>query len=129
MPEGRTSLLRHPVTLSSVVSVLTICGAILPTVGILASPWIKAYVVTSAASEIADQVERQTAPSTAAAKFSLQDKIDELETRRTILESQQLRDPSKFTDAMASELAGVRARLEKARAALADFERKSRDKN
>ena len=105
-------------TLSVIASGVAILGAITATGRYVLTPWF----VTVASDALADDM-RQIARSEVSGVKSgvealLQDKIDELDARRTVLEATQQRNPSAFTDAMAVELASIRARLEKQRMAL-----------
>jgi hypothetical protein len=110
---------KHPVTLSTIASVLMICGGIAPFAAYLSRNLLITYLAEAMATPIQAQVAKESAPTKGGVQALLQDKIDELATRIEVLETRARREPAKFTDADATELASVRSRLAKQREALA----------
>lgn len=53
---------RRTITLSTVVSVLAICGVILPLLGALSFPFVRDFISKAAAGEVKVQVQTQLAP-------------------------------------------------------------------
>lgn len=70
-------------TLSSVVSILTICGLILPAVGVVLTPWflqtIRDSVAVQMRSQVAKEVSQQIAPTNAGLKVIIESQITGLE--------------------------------------------------
>lgn len=110
------------ITLSTIVSILAICGVILPVGGLVSSPFIVQTMSRAMAGEIHEQVKAQTAPTKEGVKAILQDKIDDLAMEVEVLESQRAREPSKFTREDATRLASFRARLQRQREALQELQ-------
>jgi hypothetical protein len=113
---------RHPVTLSSVVSILAICGGILPF-----AVWFgRGTVITALVGElnpaISAEVKAQTAPAKNGVKAMLQDKIDELATKVAMLDAKQRRNPQAFTDNDVIEMQSAITRLEKQKRALQEVD-------
>lgn len=102
------SYIRRP-KLTAIATSLTICATAAAGVGCCYS---------ALAGEMRRIAREENRPTQNSVRSILQDKIDELETRKTVLEATQQRDPVRFTDAMAIELASIKLRLEKLREAL-----------
>lgn len=109
---------KHPVTLATVGSVVMICCGIAPLFVILGRGVIVTYFADSLAEPIKVLVAKETASTKNGVQALLQDKIDELAARVTVLRVRQAREPQKFTDADAAELASAEARLAKQQRAL-----------
>lgn len=110
---------RHIVTLSTVVSVLAICGVVLPVVGTLASPWAVKYMSTAMADEIEKQVERHLSPTNAGLKVLIESNIAQLEDDISQLEYRRQNQPASWTPLDAQTLTNKSRRLAAQRAALA----------
>lgn len=118
-------MLDHPprrhITLSAVVSVVAVFATVIPAGRYVLTPWFVTVASEALGDEISKKVRTETAPASAGVKSMLEDKIDELKIREAVLVARQARSPQSFTDADATELAGVRSRLQKQEAALRNF--------
>lgn len=117
--EAKGRWYRHPITLSTVASVIMICGGIAPVIAYLGRSLLITSLAEAMSEPIQAQVVKVTAPTKDGVQAILQDKIDELTTKIAVLENKQRRDPAHFTDAEAIELAAAKARKDKQEEALA----------
>ena len=114
---------RPRVTLNMVAAGMGILAGVTAAGRYILTPWFVTVASEALAEDMHSIARSETSPVQSAVKSLLQDKIDDLESRKSVLEATQQRNPAAFTDANAIELASVRARLEKLRAALIDAER------
>lgn len=125
----RPKLHRHPITLSTVTSILAICGVILPIVGVIASPWVVDFMSSAMADEISEEVGKQVAPVNAGLKVLIESTVAEIEDDISALEYRRENMPETFSAADAQILTNKRRRLasqQRALAAIVEAER-SRD--
>lgn len=108
---------RHPITLQTVVSVIVICGAIIPTSVVVLSPWIIGVMGRAMAGEIQDQTRQQTLPLTTGFKVLIQANINRLQEEVDDLEFTQS-DSRTRTASNAKKLASKRRELAEQSAAL-----------
>ena len=118
-PLPRYKMHRHPLTLSTVVSVLAICGVILPVGGVVLSPWIVSVMSRAMAGEIQGQVRQQVNPINAGMKVLIESTIAQLEDDVSSLQFRRDNDPHKWTASDAQELTNKVRRLASQRDALA----------
>lgn len=102
---------RRTVTLSTVVSILAICGVVLPAFGVVMAPWAVGYMETALADEIETQVEKHLAPVNAGLKVLIESTIAELEDDISALEYRRDNMPESWTAADAQTLTNKRRRL------------------
>lgn len=110
---------RRTFTLSTVVSVLAICGIILPVLGVISSPWLVQVMSSAMADEIAEEVSKQVAPVNAGLKVLIENTIAELEDEISQLEFRRENMPESWTAGDAQFLTNKRRRLASQRRALA----------
>lgn len=118
---------RKTITLSTVVSMLAICGVVLPVFGVLATPWFVDFVTDAVAGDIREEVQDQVAPMTAGLKVLIEDTIAELEDDISALEFRRDNVPeTSWTAADAQVLTNKRRRLASQRMALSAIVRAER---
>jgi hypothetical protein len=115
---GRVSH-RRTITISTVVSVLAICGVILPVLGVVLSPWIIGVMSNAMAGEIQGQVRQQLNPVNAGLKVIIESNIAQLEDDISSLQFRRDNDPHKWTEVDAQTLTNKIRRLASQRDALA----------
>jgi len=98
------------ITLSAIVSVIVICGAIIPVAGVVLSPWLVGVMGRAMAGEIQDQARQQTLPLTTGFKVLIQANINRLQEEVDDLEFTQSDSRTK-TSANAKKLASKRREL------------------
>lgn len=111
---------KRTITLSTIVSVLVICGAVLPTFGVLAFPWFVTFTTSAVAGEIQSQVKQQVSPVNAAMRVLLEAKVGELEDEIAALEVRSRRSPD-WNETDAKALQAKRRALATNQAALASM--------
>ena len=109
-------------TLGVIASFIGILGTLTVTGRYVLTPWFVAVASDALADETRKVAREEASPALTGVKSLLIDKVDELESRKSVLEAQQQRAPQMFTDSNAIELSSVRQRLEKQRAALTKAE-------
>lgn len=110
---------RHPITLSSVVSILAICGVILPVVGAALFPWFVGFTSNAVAGEIQKEVQKQVQPITVALRAQFESQIANLEVEVARMEYRRDRRPETWTEIDATDLVSKKRQLEAHRTGLA----------
>jgi len=113
---------RQTLSLSAIVSILVICGAVLPTAGVISAPFFIGWLSDAMADEIKGQVKTQVTPVTAGFKVLIQSTIAELEDDISQMEFRRDNNPASWSAADAQELTTKRRRLRSQRAALEAIE-------
>lgn len=117
---GRQPVHRRTITISTVVSILSICGVILPAIGVMAFPWFVSFTSRAVAGEIQTQVRNQVSPVNAAMRVLLEAKVAELEDEIAALEVRERRSPD-WGEADAKALAAKKRALEANKKALSSM--------
>lgn len=102
---------RRTFALSTTVSVLTICGVILPVLGIVSQDFVVRVISNAMAQEIQEHVSEQVAPINAGLKVLIQTRIAELEDQIGRLSYRREFRPETWTDADEQELITAGRRL------------------
>ena len=110
---------RKTVTLSTIVSILAICGVVLPIAGAVMSPWAIGYMSDAMAGEIQEQVKRQLTPINAGMKTLIEANIAQLEDDISQLEYRKENMPQSWTSLDAQTLTNKARRLRSNQQALA----------
>ena len=118
--EDQPARQRHikTITLSTVTSVLAICGILMPVAGLLFTPAIVDYLSAAMAGEIRGQVQEQVTPVNAGMKALIENNIAELEDEISAMEYTSATQPQHFTALDASMLTTKKRRLRGQQAAL-----------
>jgi hypothetical protein len=85
------------ITISTVVSILSICGVVLPVLGVMMAPFAVNTMSTAMAGEIKEQVKQQLLPLNAGFKVLLGSTIQQLESEIAILQFKKETMPRSWT--------------------------------
>jgi hypothetical protein len=113
---------RKTITLSSLVSVMTIVGGVLPLLAILLRPWFIQVVTEAVADEVSDQIKKEIAPANAGLKVLIETQIAELEDEISRLEYKMQRLSTDWSALDAQDLTLKRRRLASQKKALLAIE-------
>jgi hypothetical protein len=115
---------RKTITQSTVISILSIMGVVMPLLIAFGMPFIFNFLSNAMAGEITEQVQRQVMPVNAGLRVLIQSQIDSLEEEVSKLEFRRDNGaPRSWTQSDATDLVLKRRRLESNRAALAAIEK------
>lgn len=109
---------RKTITISTVVSMLSICGVVLPVIGTLSFPWFVGFVSNAVAGEIQAEVRKQVQPITAALRAQFESQVAALEVEIARMEYRRDRRPDSWTEVDATDLVSKKRQLESQRTAL-----------
>lgn len=110
---------RRTLTLSTIVSMLAICGVVLPVAGAVSMPWFVNFVGDAVADEISAEVKKQIEPTNAGLRVMIESTIAEIEDDISALEFRRDNMPESWTAADAQQLTNKRRRLRSQNQALA----------
>lgn len=114
---------KRTITLSTIVSILSIFGVIMPLFLAFGTPATVKFLSSAMAGEISDQVQQRVTPINAGLKVLIQSQIDSLEEEVSKLEFRRDNGaPRTWTQSDSTDLVLKRRRLESNRAALAAIE-------